>query len=81
MKVGEPIHVRARTAVTLTLEVDYPLSCWYRIETQLGEVHRDSERLMYEASSEGEEPLDVTAIGSDGHTARVVRTFRVSEVK
>lgn len=78
LKLAEPAHFRAKVAVPLTLEADYPLPCWYRIETKLGEVHRDDSRLMYEAASEGAETLHITAIGTDGHATRVERTVTVS---
>jgi hypothetical protein len=79
LKLAELAWVRVKRAVSLTLEADYPLPLWYRIETRLGEVHRDGSRLLYEAASEGVETLYVTAIGTDGHATCVEHTFTVSD--
>jgi hypothetical protein len=81
LSVSQPANVRAKEAVLLPLAVDYPLPCWYRIETKLGEVHREGSRLMYEAASAGAETVHISAIGADGHAARVELTFTVSETK
>jgi hypothetical protein len=60
------------------LKTDYPLPCWYRLETTLGEVHRDGAHLIYEAPVAGTDTLHLTAVGTDGHATQVERTITVS---
>ncbi len=77
---GKINRLPARTALSFTLEADYPLPCWYRIETKLGEVHREGERLIYQAPA-GVEKLVITVVGTDGQATRLEHTFPVEEKK
>jgi hypothetical protein len=77
VRLAAPAAVRVRVGVPLAPEVDYPLPVWYRIATRLGEVHRAGTRLVYEADAEGEETLQITAIGADGRATHLDRTFTV----
>jgi hypothetical protein len=78
LKLTEPASVRANAAVPLVVDADYPLPCWFLIETKLGELHREGPRLKYQASNKGPETLHITAIAADGHSTSVERTFTVS---
>ena len=48
LKLVEPTDVRVKSPVPLAPEADYPLPCWYRVETILGDVRRDGAHLVYE---------------------------------
>jgi hypothetical protein len=79
VQLGQTDDVRAGAAAPLTLASDYPLPVWYRIETKLGEVHREGSRLMYHAPTAGSETLNVTVTGADGRSARLERIFDVRD--
>jgi hypothetical protein len=65
-------------AVPLKVEADYPLPCWFRIGTRLGEVRREGQHLLYEAASPGTETMSLLVTGSDGRVGYREFPFAVS---